>query len=319
MTLQQKPDVDNLQDDRSRERHHRGGTWAGLLLLAACLAALILFNACQSAGPTPELMDARDSFARVSASQVRELAPDRLVVAAKALDAAESAHEKDPGSAAELHHAYLAKRRAQLAVLHAGLERAKRRTREAHEDRMRAEAALRRLAEQNRHSLLHLKQKLDSKVDELQKSEIARLDANAAEQEALRSLQEVAKVKQKEGKVVVALSGGVLFKSGHADLLPTARTALDNVVDAIKESEKDPKVAVIGHTDSTGSEQRNLALSRERAEAVRRFLVSQGLEPEQVKAEGRGESEPVAPNTSPDGRALNRRVEIAFKRSEVTP
>ena len=62
-----------------------------------------------------------------------------------------------------------------------------------------------------------------------------------------------------------------------------------------------------------GSDAKNLDLSQRRAEAVRSYLVSQGVKPERIKAVGKGETVPVADNKSPEGRANNRRVEIVVK------
>ncbi len=305
-----------IEDPHPQGGSPRVAVYALALLVAAALVAAFLFTACATAGPSQELKDARASVSRVAAGEAPLLAPDHLLAASQALDRAERAHDADPGSAEERHLAYLALRRAELAALYAAIERGKRRTREAHGERLQAEAELRRRAEQSAGTLARIQQRLDAKLGELRRSEAARVDAEAAEQQALRGLEALAKVKQSPGKIVVALSGAVLFKSGESELLPSARSALETVATAIQDSEKDPEVKVVGHTDSTGPAKQNLTLSRERAEAVRGFLVKSGLDPERVKAEGRGEEEPVASNSTPDGRALNRRVAIEIERKQ---
>ena len=66
----------------------------------------------------------------------------------------------------------------------------------------------------------------------------------------------------------------------------------------------------MGHTDSVGSEAYNQKLSLARAESVKTYMVSQGLPAAKVRVEGKGESSPIAPNDTEEGRAKNRRVEI---------
>ena len=70
-----------------------------------------------------------------------------------------------------------------------------------------------------------------------------------------------------------------------------------------------------GYTDTTGSAAVNDRLSRQRAKAVKRVLVGMGVDPVQVKALGHGERNPIADNVSPEGRAKNRRVEVALVKS----
>ena len=69
-------------------------------------------------------------------------------------------------------------------------------------------------------------------------------------------------------------------------------------------------VIAIGHTDSIGSDAYNQKLSVRRAESVKAYLVSKGVEPNRIYTEGKGEKQPVASNKTKDGRAKNRRVEI---------
>ena len=70
------------------------------------------------------------------------------------------------------------------------------------------------------------------------------------------------------------------------------------------------RIRVEGHTDSQGSETYNKTLSFKRAQAVKRYLVSQGIAAQRIEVMGYGESQPVADNTTPEGRQLNRRVEV---------
>ena len=109
--------------------------------------------------------------------------------------------------------------------------------------------------------------------------------------------------------MVITLSGSVLFASNKDALLPAAQERLGQVGDALK-TQDDHKIVVEGHTDSQGSAQSNQGLSERRAQAVVSFLIARGVPVDQIRAQGLGPSRPIADNTSPEGRANNRRVEI---------
>ncbi len=87
------------------------------------------------------------------------------------------------------------------------------------------------------------------------------------------------------------------------------RAKLDDLVGKIKGISLEVIIAV-GHTDSVGSDAYNQKLSVKRAEAVKAYLVTKGIEKNRVYTEGKGEKQPVADNKTPEGRAKNRRVEI---------
>lgn len=137
----------------------------------------------------------------------------------------------------------------------------------------------------------------------------ARAQAEAAR--ALRNIRQV-KVKEEERGLVLTLSGSVLFRSGSADLLPSAKRRLDEVAAALQKANN--PLVIEGHTDSQGPESLNEELSDQRAEVVRDYLVEQGVSAERIRARGLGESRPVASNGSAEGRANNRRVEIVLER-----
>lgn len=102
---------------------------------------------------------------------------------------------------------------------------------------------------------------------------------------------------------------GVNFEFDRARLTPTAEDILERVAEVLKDS-PGFVVELQGHTDSLGSEEYNHKLSQERAEAVREFLISQGVSEERVIARGYGETKPIADNSNPENRASNRRVEM---------
>src|SRR5207248_9848703 len=115
---------------------------------------------------------------------------------------------------------------------------------------------------------------------------------------------------------IITLNGSVLFTTGTARLLPTARERLDEVAEALK-TESGAQFLVEGFTDSRGSEPRNLRLSQARAEAVRDYLVGHGVDDARIRALGKGADRPVASNATADGRANNRRVEIIVTRRQA--
>lgn len=103
----------------------------------------------------------------------------------------------------------------------------------------------------------------------------------------------------------------ILFESGAAELSQKSFQVLEKLARTLKQY-PDVPVIVTGHTDSSGHEQANQSLSQHRANAVREDLVFKGVKKNRVSAVGYGESRPLAPNTTAEGRALNRRIEINY-------
>lgn len=103
---------------------------------------------------------------------------------------------------------------------------------------------------------------------------------------------------------------GLTFRSGTAVIMPEHFMLLTKVMRALREF-PDRKILVAGHTDSQGNDAFNLNLSENRAAAVRAYLeANMGLSPDLLKSVGYGESKPIASNETPEGRKLNRRIEI---------
>jgi outer membrane protein OmpA-like peptidoglycan-associated protein len=114
----------------------------------------------------------------------------------------------------------------------------------------------------------------------------------------------------------------VLFDSNKYTLKPEARERLAKI-SGIVLAYPDLKLEIEGHTDSIGSDDYNQTLSEKRAESVRGYLVSSGVVPDHVTATGLGKSNPVADNSTNEGRKLNRRVEMVVSGdvigSQLTP
>ena len=101
----------------------------------------------------------------------------------------------------------------------------------------------------------------------------------------------------------------VLFRTGQA-IIDTSSFGLLNDILQVLQDAPDMRLRIEGHTDSEGGEATNLELSRERAVAVRKYLVKEGIDPERLIASGFGETRPIDTNRTPRGRSVNRRVEF---------
>ncbi|MCU6432669.1 OmpA family protein [Undibacterium sp. Jales W-56] len=107
----------------------------------------------------------------------------------------------------------------------------------------------------------------------------------------------------------VTFAADAFFDFDKAVLKPEAKVKLDDMASKLKGINLEVVIAV-GHTDSVGSDAYNQKLSVKRAEAVKAYLVSKGIEANRVYTEGKGKKQPVADNKTANGRAQNRRVEI---------
>ncbi|HEY9094216.1 MAG TPA: OmpA family protein [Hydrogenophaga sp.] len=109
--------------------------------------------------------------------------------------------------------------------------------------------------------------------------------------------------------MAVNLQAETLFDFDKSVIKPAGKAALDALVADLGKVNVETVIAV-GHTDAIGTNDYNQKLSIRRVEAVKAYLVSKGVPADQIKTEGRGESEPVASNQTREGRSKNRRVEI---------
>ena len=266
----------------------------------AVVSSFFAATACAASTPTPELVNARQAYDRARTGPSAALVPDSVLSAKQSLDRAEAVHEKDPQSDEERSYSYVAQRRAELAMTLGENAQAKQQAEAANahytelQDKLRTSAVAQLGAERNQ-------------VNQLG-TQLAQSEARAAR--ALESLNKIAQVKEEARGMVITLSGQVLFVTGKSELLPAARDQLDQVAAALKDQADVKPMVVEGYTDSVGSEATNLKLSKDRAEAVRVYLVSKGVPADKITSVGKGKADPVASNDTPDGRANNRRVEI---------
>ncbi|HSR41059.1 MAG TPA: OmpA family protein [Longimicrobiales bacterium] len=126
---------------------------------------------------------------------------------------------------------------------------------------------------------------------------------------------ENAKVERVGEGIQITFDSGILFEFDSSELKDAARANLGELSQSLNEYEN-YDVLVVGHTDSRGSDDYNLSLSRRRAQAAATYLQSRGIATDRIHVEGLGETEPVASNETDAGRQLNRRVEVAIYASE---
>jgi outer membrane protein OmpA-like peptidoglycan-associated protein len=129
-------------------------------------------------------------------------------------------------------------------------------------------------------------------------------------QEAARN--ELSIVRMADDTLRVGIASDVSFDVNSAEIKFNARQTYDKIANVLKDYEK-TIIHVVGHTDSDGSDQHNQALSERRAESVANLLSNNGVPSARVRTEGRGEREPIASNTTAEGKRKNRRVDIVIK------
>jgi outer membrane protein OmpA-like peptidoglycan-associated protein len=134
------------------------------------------------------------------------------------------------------------------------------------------------------------------------------MDKQAAEIE--RDI-EGAKVERVGEGIKITFSSGILFDVDKSNLKDQYQSELSELSKILNKYE-DTNIMLVGHTDSTGSEEYNLELSKRRAGSVANYLASQNVNSGRFTTEGYGEAQPVATNDTAAGRAQNRRVEVAI-------
>lgn len=120
-----------------------------------------------------------------------------------------------------------------------------------------------------------------------------------------------ATVIRKGDGILVKFQSGILFDADKADLKPEAQNSLQNLVASLQKN-KQSNILIAGYTDNTGAAAHNLDLSKQRAVAVKDFMINNKVDSTRLTARGMGQTQPVASNKTEKGRAKNRRVEITI-------
>jgi len=276
------------------------------LLLTACAAEHV---------PPKSLIDARADFTRSRDGIAAQLDPTDVHEADVALQRAEQAWRNEPDSPSTDDLAMVADRKALIAQAEAEAMQAK-----ADLDNARAQAEANRQAQlRNAQTQLSTtRQALGQTEMQLQSQQAATVaqqqklqDLEAKLKDARDTIAKIATVKDDDRGMVITLQGEVLFKTGKYDLKPAAMAKLDQIAEALKA--KDQPIAVFGYTDNVGTHDNNISLSQNRATAVRDYLVSKGVPQDLVTATGKGPDDAIADNSSVEGRAQNRRVELVVR------
>lgn len=290
-------------------------------------------GACGGAmAPSTQLVDARLAYQQASAGNAERYAPGSVLEARRALETAEIAYRDSLDEDYQLYTAHVALRQAQIATAR-GDAIAARASYDQQQAEHRAELerqafAARAERAQTAQELARRDAELAARDSQLEAERRAHTQSDAAlaaraeqaeheRNQALATLRELAAIQETERGLVITLAGSLLFRTDETTLLPVAQQRLDQVATALRTLASGQTLVIEGHTDSVGTNDYNRRLSGARAEAVRAYLVSRGVPPEQMVAVAKGEDEPVAPNTTAEGRANNRRVEIVISRPRV--
>ncbi len=133
---------------------------------------------------------------------------------------------------------------------------------------------------------------------------------------ALDRAKELGAEVDRSGSAIEVTFRNVTFELNKAQLHPEFATELKGLAETLATKFPKARLAIEGHTDSTGPAEFNKDLSQRRAEAVSTFLIDNGISPDRLSSEGKGESQPLVSNDTREGRARNRRVELTIVGTE---
>ncbi|MBY0429936.1 MAG: OmpA family protein [Rhodospirillales bacterium] len=247
------------------------------LRLAILAAGLTALAGCASQADNAQLQLTESRFQQTTSDpRLAQNAPVELYEAQNALKAAQAAPRDNPGEAS--HLAYLAEKKLEIA--------------QAASARKEAVRQRETLAERSNQTML------GARTAQLQEAQ-RRADLLAQQLEGYQRMN--------NGNLMASYD--LLFETGQSTMQPGALRRLDPLVSYLQNN-PNTTVSIAGYTDSVGSPSTNDQLSQARAEAVRNYLASRGVEGNRIVAQGYGEAFPVASNETSAGRQQNRRVEV---------
>jgi outer membrane protein OmpA-like peptidoglycan-associated protein len=273
-------------------------------------------------------VQARSAYAKIEANP--NIAANAEVAAYEAKQSLQLAEQASDIPTQE-HLAYLAERKAQIAVARAEKSMAEKEIKRLADEKDAILLKSRDLQiEKNRKELEAKEKKLDQAGRDAEQAR-RQAELNEAKAQAKAREAELAKTQLKEmeaeltelkGKQtergVVLTLGDVLFKTGKANLMPGAFMTVEKLADFLQKH-PDRNVLIEGHTDSVGKAEYNLFLSKRRADAVSKALMDKGVAAARISTKGYGETYPVAGNNTAAGRQQNRRVEIVVLNAGASP
>jgi len=206
----------------------------------------------------------------------------------------------------------LQQRQADMARIQLEREQGEQKRAEAERVHQQAIAESEKRLQQAQAESAQLRAQVEQTQTQLQQAreEIGRRDT--AERDRMEKMQrELAAIAQtrSDARGFIITLPGLYFDTGKSVLKAGAKNVLNKIADQLKQNDK-TRVSIEGHTDSVGSDERNMTLSRSRGEAVRDYLVGRGVDTARITTNGMGESAPIATNDTPAGRQQNRRVEL---------
>ncbi|MEQ9500482.1 MAG: OmpA family protein [Deltaproteobacteria bacterium] len=247
------------------------------------LSSVVLATVACATAPSPSLVDARRIYERADAEALP--GTTELYEAKYALERAETAHARAPGSDEALHAAYIAERRAERAAT---------------------------IVERDRVAAIHARTLRQYGRERARVARFVDLSPHDQEEDVREKLEVLERAVGLPDAKTMRLEATVEFDSGTARLDDPVRAQLSQLARTLVERAPRHAIVVVGHTDAEGSQATNERLSRDRAEAVKDALVAFGVAPQSVDVIARGDDAPIASNASVEGRERNRRVKIVI-------
>ncbi|WP_339799846.1 OmpA family protein [uncultured Marinobacter sp.] len=285
---------------RSQKRSILNRSVSGKRLPVILLSATLLTACAMAPVSPPGSIDVRSKLTALQSDpKMADHARVELREAEQAVQLAERPLGESEAALAE-HRVYMADRMVEIA-------RAKAETRLAESDRER-------LSEERDAARLAARTREAEQARDEERSAASRAEMSASEARELQRQIDELEAEATDRGLVLTL-GDVLFATGSASIQGGSNQNLEKLVNFLNQY-PERQVLIEGHTDNVGSAELNRNLSRQRAESVRRYLESRGVDGRRLSVTGYGFERPVASNDSATGRQQNRRVEVIIQNGQ---